>query len=252
MERKIVEVRGIKIGEGMPKIGVSIMGTCLPTLIKEITHLKTLKVDIVEWRLDYYDYVKDMQAVINTLITLRQHLGDMPLMITFRTLQEGGHKEISVETYSTLYKTIMKKQLVDLIDIEVFLNEAIVKDLIEFAHQHHVKVIGSNHEFNNTPSKEEIIRRLCKMQTLDVDIPKIAVMPHHAEDVLTLLSATYDMMMYHADRPIVTMSMSKMGLVSRLTGSLFGSAITFGANEKVSAPGQISADLLHQMLEVLN
>ncbi|MDI5818043.1 type I 3-dehydroquinate dehydratase, partial [Salmonella enterica subsp. enterica serovar Kentucky] len=40
------------------------------------------------------------------------------------------------------------------------------------------------------------------------------------------------------------MSMSKTGVISRLAGEVFGSAATFGAVKKASAPGQISvADL---------
>lgn len=247
----VVQVRNVKIGEGMPKICVSIMGHNLPLLIEEIYHLKTLKVDLVEWRLDYYDLIEDAEAVHHTLYKIRQALDEMPLIVTFRTLKEGGQKEIALEDYILLYKKILETKLSDLIDVELFQGEAAVKELITVAHQYDVKVIGSNHDFKGTPSKEEIIKRLSKMYTLGVDITKIAVMPQNAEDVLTLLSATYEMATHHATCPMITMSMSKLGLISRLTGNLFGSAVTFGANQAISAPGQISADLLYQMLEIL-
>ncbi|MGO0916205.1 type I 3-dehydroquinate dehydratase [Clostridioides difficile] len=39
----------------------------------------------------------------------------------------------------------------------------------------------------------------------------------------------------YADRPIITMSMSGMGVISRLCGEIFGSALTFGAAKSVSA-----------------
>lgn len=247
----VVQVRKVRIGEGTPKICVSIMGRQLPLLIEEIAHLKTLKVDLVEWRLDYYDLVEDHESVIKTLQQIRQNLEEMPLIVTFRTLKEGGQKEIPLNDYVRLYQAIIETQLSDLIDVELFQGETVVKELITFAHQHDVKVIGSNHDFKQTPSKEEIIKRLCRMQDLGADITKVAVMPQNAEDVLTLLLATYEMVTHYATQPVITMSMSKLGLISRLTGNLFGSAITFGANQALSAPGQISADLLYQMLEVL-
>ena len=78
------------------------------------------------------------------------------------------------------------------------------------------------------------------MQELDADIPKIAVMPQNKKDVLTLLAATEEMVSEYADRPIITMSMAGTGLISRLCGEVFGSALTFGAVGKASAPGQFS------------
>ena len=48
------------------------------------------------------------------------------------------------------------------------------------------------------------------------------------------------------------MSMAGKGLISRLSGELFGSAVTFGAAKKISAPGQISAVELRNILNILH
>ena len=84
-----------------------------------------------------------------------------------------------------------------------------------------------------------------------MDITKMAVMPQSEEDVLELLSATVQMKLHKADRPFVTMSMGKLGVISRASGSFSGSAITFGTVGKASAPGQIPCGILSQMLEAL-
>ena len=70
------------------------------------------------------------------------------------------------------------------------------------------------------------------MQMRQADICKIAVMPQDATDVLTLLSATNEMYTHYASVPIVTMSMGQLGMISRVTGQLFGSALTFGSASK--------------------
>ena len=90
------------------------------------------------------------------------------------------------------------------------------------------------------------------MQELGADIPKIAVMPTCRRDVLTLLCATEEMYTEHADRPIITMSMSGTGEISRLCGEVFGSALTFGAVGKVSAPGQMGIEDLTTVLGLLH
>jgi 3-dehydroquinate dehydratase (EC 4.2.1.10) len=115
-----------------------------------------------------------------------------------------------------------------------------------------VKVIMSSHDFHNTPPAEEIVRRLRKMQQLGADIPKIALMPQNKTDVLTLLTATLEMHEHYADRPLITMSMAKTGVISRLAGEVFGSAATFGAVKKASAPGQISVSDLRIALTILH
>ena len=89
------------------------------------------------------------------------------------------------------------------------------------------------------------------MQTLGADIPKIALMPNCKKDVLTLLEATLEMSEQYADRPIITMSMAGTGVVSRLTGETFGSALTFGAASPASAPGQIGVHEVPQVLDII-
>ena len=126
------------------------------------------------------------------------------------------------------------------------------KKLIDLAHSYGVKVIASNHDFDATPEKDEIVRRLRMMQDYGADIPKMAVMPRNKQDVLTLLSATLEMSEQFADRPIITMSMAGTGVVSRLTGETFGSALTFGAATKASAPGQINVNELAQVLDIIH
>ena len=94
--------------------------------------------------------------------------------------------------------------------------------------------------------------RLRKMQELGADIPKIAVMPQNKRDVLTLLLATEEMTREYADRPIITMSMAGTGVISRLCGEVFGSALTFGAAKKASAPGQMEVHDLETVLGLLH
>ncbi len=90
------------------------------------------------------------------------------------------------------------------------------------------------------------------MQDLGADLPKIAVMPKSPQDVLTLLAATLTMKEKYATRPLITMSMGKSGGVSRVTGRLFGSAMTFGTVGQASAPGQIAIAKLREVMDILS
>lgn len=249
---KPVKVRNIVIGEGMPKICVPIVGVTTKDIIAEAQSFDAIPVDVVEWRVDWFEHVFETEAVLDVLKDLREALGDTALLMTFRTSKEGGEKAIDDEAYAALNIAAAKSGYVDMVDVEVFTGDEIVSRIIREAHTAGVKVVASNHDFDQTPDKDDIVSRLRKMQDMDADIPKIAVMPQNKKDVLTLLAATEEMYSTYADRPIITMSMAGTGVISRLCGEVFGSALTFGAAKKASAPGQMGVNDLHTVLNLLH
>ena len=249
---KTVKVRNTVIGEGMPKICVPIVGVTKEAILEEARAITKLPADVVEWRIDWFENVFEFDKLADVLKDLREVLGDMPILMTFRTSKEGGEKAIEDEVYADINIKAAQTGLVDMVDVEVFTGDEIVKKIIEGAHAAGVKVVASNHDFGKTPDKDDIVGRLRKMQELDADIPKIAVMPNSKKDVLTLLAATEEMATEYADRPIITMSMAGTGVISRLAGEVFGSALTFGAAAKASAPGQMGVNDLKDVLTKLH
>lgn len=247
-----VRVRNVEIGAGVPKICVPIVGVTKDDIIAEAKTFDSIPVDVVEWRVDWFEGVFDFDRVLDVLRGLREALGETPLLFTFRTSKEGGEKAIEPEAYAQLNIKAAQSGYVDLVDVEAFTGDEIVKTVIAAAHAAGVKVVASNHDFFKTPDQAEIVSRLRKMQDLGADIPKIAVMPQNKKDVLTLLSATEEMASQYADRPIITMSMSGTGVISRLCGEVFGSALTFGAAKKASAPGQMGVHDLSTVLTLLH
>ena len=249
---KTIQVRNVTLGNGKPKICVPLVGKNDKALRQEIEVLSEVPFDVIEWRMDYHDAASDIDQMKQTVKMIREAVGDVPLLATFRTKKEGGEKRVSTTDYLELNKKVIETGGIDLIDVELFTGENEVKELVNYAHSHQVKVVMSNHDFDKTPEQAEIVKRLRKMQALDADLPNIAVMPQKVEDVLTLLAATNEMVTYYADRPIITMSMGKMGVVSRMAGETFGSCLTFGAVQEASAPGQIVAAELAHILRIIH
>lgn len=246
---KPVIVKNVRIGEGNPKIVVPIVAPTAEDILAEATASQTLDCDLVEWRLDYYENVADFSDVCNLSQQVMERLGQKPLLLTFRTQKEGGEMAFSEENYFALYHELVKKGALDLLDIELFANPLAADTLIHEAKKAGIKIVLCNHDFQKTPSQEEIVARLRQMQMRQADICKIAVMPQDATDVLTLLSATNEMYTHYASVPIVTMSMGQLGMISRVTGQLFGSALTFGSALQASAPGQLSVQVLRNYLK---
>lgn len=196
--------------------------------------------DLIEWRIDFFDQVEDAEKLVETAKKLRQVMSEMPLLTTFRTHFEGGVKKLSEEEYFDICRVLIKEKATDLLDLELFRKTSKLKEIIAEAHENNIYIIMSNHDFDKTPETSELERRLTLMKTYGADIAKIAVMPNSARDVLNLLLAT-DNIKYKLNCPLITMAMGDLGKVTRISGEVFGSCLTFGTVGDASAPGQIES-----------
>ena len=133
--KKTITVKGVTIGEGAPKICVPMVGESLEQLKEEAVFLKTVDLDIVEWRVDFFEQVEDLEKVKEALGAIRTILKDIPLIFTFRSAKEGGEKEVSTHYYFQLNKAIAESGQVDIVDVELFNDEHDIKSLIETAHR---------------------------------------------------------------------------------------------------------------------
>jgi len=131
------------------------------------------------------------------------------------------------------------------------IGETAVRELIAKAHQHHVATIVSYHDFNSTPTNEAMLQRLAQQAYYGADVLKLAVMPTSPEDVNRLTSITWQMRQ-RSDRPLLTMAMGGLGAVTRMSGEIFGSNLTFGTLDEASAPGQLEVQALDQAMSTLH
>ena len=164
------------IGEGRPKICVPIVGKTKTDILEEAKRSLRFRLMWLSGVLTGSMMSLLLKKVLETAKELQEVLKDIPVLLTFRTSKEGGEKEISVSDYAALNIAAAQSGYVDLIDVEAFTGDDVVKTIIDAAHKAGVKVIASNHDFFKTPEKEEIIRRLRMMQDFGADIPKMAVM----------------------------------------------------------------------------
>lgn len=237
-----IEIAGLCFGKGRPKICVPLTGRSMPELLSEARMVRDLPADLYEWRIDCFFGTLD-----SALDALRGELGEKPLLCTVRTAREGGEAELSPEEYRKQLLELLDLGNFQILDIELSAGEEIVTELKEKAKKKGIGVVISRHDFEKTPPEEEMAAALEKMKALGADLPKLAVMPKSPEDVLALLSATLS-----ASRklgPVITMSMGSLGKVSRVSGEIFGSCMTFGVGKAASAPGQIDTEDLLAILE---
>lgn len=246
-----LHINQVEIGNGAPKICIPVTSRDITELQKDLNRLGHRSFDLIEWRVDYFAPLPSNKTLEFALRMISDAFPRIPLLFTFRTQAEGGNSPAEPGDYKRIVQCAITSGYADLIDLEAFADAGTVDFLLETAHELGVAVVLSNHDYTGTPPREEIVSRLRYMQRTGADITKIAVMPQSIQDVLTLMEASVMMRETYADRPYITISMSELGRLTRIASELTGSAITFGTLTRASVPGQMEANQLRQILELL-
>lgn len=241
-------IKGKEIGKGRPCVCVPVMGKTKQEIVDEILALNKSEIDIIEWRVDVFAEYQNCNAIRDVLHAVAPLVEDKIFLYTFRTKAQGGQGVVTKEELEDIHELAAESDCVDLLDLEYFEEEyPMIK--IRMLQEKGVKIVASHHDFVETPEREVMKMLLENMCAGNADIVKIAVMPQNEEDVLRLLSVTNEFYKENPDTPIISMSMGKLGMVSRLCGETFGSCVTFAANKESSAPGQMN---MKKVIDIIN
>lgn len=243
-------IRTVTIGAGRPKSIVPIVASSAQEILQQAAVLAALRLDCIEWRADYYEDVLDADAVCALLGALREVVGEVLLLVTYRRKKEGGEGAASLAEYCSFCDSVCQSGQADLLDVELLTEQGMAKVLTQQAQNAGLRVVQSYHNFAQTPPTAQMIDTLLQMVAMGADIAKIAVMPQSEQDVLDLLSATAQAKQ-QTQTPLITMSMAALGMPSRVCGGSFGSSMTFACVGTASAPGQIALDDMNAALDAM-
>lgn len=247
-----ITIKGMELGEGSPKTIISVMGATLEECLEIIQEGKDAGVECFEWRGDFNNDRYDIPKMVEYGKEIAKALDSNPYLFTFRSVSQGGNDTLPVSQYVALNKALIEAEILDLVDIETWIGDASVMELIECAHQHNVKALVSYHNFAGTPSVDWMVNLMTHMLDMGADIPKCAVMAQNASDALKLLAATEEVKRIHTTGPTLTMAMGREGSITRLAGEYFGSDITFCSLRESSAPGQVEVRLARKIMDDLH
>ncbi len=251
LKQKDLVIKGKTIGKEKPLICVPVMNSQEEQIIEEFQKLAALNVDMIEWRVDAFEKANDLNAIREVLDALAPTVRNSIFVFTFRSKKQGGLLAYSKEQIEDIHEVAAESHIVDFIDIEFFESTHATRE-IKKLQKMGTHTISSHHDFEETPSAQIIDMLLQQMNTSGTDIVKLAVMPNTPEDVLTLLQETLNFHRKFPGRPLITMSMGALGGISRLSGEIFGSCVTFASDGQESAPGQLPAEDVSHILSTLH
>ena len=222
------------------KLIVSVM----PRSIEEAQAIDVMRyhdADIIEWRADFLP----KEAILQVAPAIFEKFAGRELVFTLRTRAEGGQIELSSEEYVLIIKEVAQLYQPDYIDFEYFSYKDVFDQMLDFPN-----LVLSYHNFQETP--ENLMEILSELTSLNPKVVKIAVMANTEQDVLDLMNFTRGFKTLNPEQEYVTISMGKVGKVSRITSDVTGSSWTFASLDEASAPGQISLSSMKKIRELLN
>ena len=200
--------------------------------------IQSLRIDVLEIRVDLFrrldpDYVQK--------IVREKRKTGIPLILTVRNSKsEGGRKKISDSLKLKIFTECVP--LVDALDIE--LRSPLCREIILLAKRNKKSNIISFHDFKKTPPDSLLENLFKKAKAAGADVVKIAAQARSTEDVHRLLLFT----LKHRHDDIITMSLGRLGSISRLVFPSAGSLLTYSYIGKPAAPGQIALPQLREHL----
>ena len=197
--------------------------------------------DIIEWRADFLP----KEAILQVAPAIFEKFAGRELVFTLRTRAEGGQIELSSEEYVQIIKEVAQLYQPDYIDFEYFSYKDVFEEMLEFPN-----LVLSYHNFQETP--ENMMEIMSELTSFTPKLVKVSVMAHTEQDVLDLMNYTRGFKTLNPEQEFVTISMGKIGRISRIAADLTGSVWSYASVGEESAPGQISLTSMHKIREILN
>lgn len=168
----------------------------------------------------------------------------LPLIVTVRHAAEGGAQPLSAAKRRKHYKKFIPHAA--LVDIELRSAKSLADVIVE-AQKSGVGIILSYHDFQKTPSVNQLCDLASTGRKAGADIFKVAATVASGADVAALAAFQNRQKM-----PLSLMGMGKYGKVLRLLFAQAGSVLNYGYLGSAQVPGQWPAVLLKKRIAELN
>ncbi|KAG7969052.1 hypothetical protein I3843_07G011000 [Carya illinoinensis] len=221
------------------KICAPVMAETVDQMLTQARKAKELGADLVEIRLDFlktFNPRQDLEILIKQC--------PLPTLITYRPIWEGGKYDGDESKRQNALRLAMELGA-DYIDVELQVAHDFY-NAIQGKKPAKIKIIVSSHNYQNTPSLEEIGNLVARILATGADIVKVATTAVDITD-----SARLFQILVHSQVPMIGIVMGEKGFISRILSAKFGGFLTFGSIEAglVSAPGQPA---VKELLELYN
>jgi len=206
-------------------------------LEEDLRAVKELGADIVEFRIDMFERTEPDYVL--SWVKRAKELG-LSTILTIRSPQEGGK---DVPNRERIFELV--SPYADYTDIELS-SRALIPYVRNLTKTSGKKLIISYHNFELTPANWILREVFREGMRWGADIVKVAVKANSYEDTARLLCVARQ-----EEGQKIIISMGKYGKISRVSGFIFGSVISYAYYRQATAEGQLSLEEMVKLREIL-
>lgn len=191
--------------------------------------------DLLELRIDTFK-PQDRKKLLSLLEDIKT-VCPLPIIATVRSAREQG-----IHSFPNAPKEKERTQIyqmampyIDMIDLELSSLPAFCSTL-NFARKLRKKIILSYHNFRTVPAPSQLAFLVKKFKHFSGDILKIAATAKNQSELANFFFSCASLK--NIDRTFIVMG--EQGKIFRVAGFSFGSCLTYGYVNHITAPGQIS------------
>ncbi len=221
-----------------PAVCASVIGTDLDSMKDSLEKAIKAGADIVELRLDRLEKIRGWEELL-------KH--NIPKIVTVRSKKEGGFFEgKEKERIEILIDAINRG--VDCIDISLTTPQIEKKNVLKNAKKAGSSIILSFHDFEKTPTYEELKKKAEEMKKNGADFAKIIGFARSPEDSIDILKFLI-LARKEVEIPLIAFAMGEEGKFTRVSAPLLGSPLTYSSVGEKAAPGQMDVE---EVIEILD
>lgn len=189
---------------------------------------RTEGLDVFELRIDRY-----ASTEVGDVIAEVRRFANVPTIATIRITDEGGEWNGTSEDRLELFRAVIP--YVDAVDIELASSD-ILPHVVAAARADKKLVIVSNHNFDDTPSADELLAMATEARELGADFVKLSAMANSVKDVRTLAQFT----LQNEAMNLIVIAMGAHGTASRVFFPALGSRLTYAYSSSWPVSGQLT------------
>ena len=171
----LIHLHGQPLGDGTsPLICTPLVGRTREALLGELAIVLAKKPDLIEWRVDFFEGIGNTPMVIELAGSLKQAAGDIPIIFTRRSMNEGGERiALDEDDVVKLYVAACASGCVDIIDYELSNPAENLARLRNTSRDNDVAMIMSYHNFQSTPDAAAVAAKFTEAARQGADIAKV-------------------------------------------------------------------------------
>ncbi|MCD8078385.1 MAG: type I 3-dehydroquinate dehydratase [Lachnospiraceae bacterium] len=216
------------LNDGALYVTIPVMAVDMDDLREQAQTAKENNPDMIEWRSDALVGIDRKEVRDEALQTIRGIMGDTPILFTCRDFADRGKQDLSYEVKKEILEAAVTSDCIDVVDIELPHREYIPV-LRKLAHENGVLLLIAHHDWNNTPSNEEMTAIVREEYDLGADILKYSFAPQSYGDVARVAEVTLAAKADWLDRPVFSISGGEKGMISRICGRALGTNLCFAS-----------------------